>query len=407
MAQTPGASRKWLPKHPQACHVCADMHSYRRVNRGNGLIKMMQANSNSVVPAGAERELPRLVLDSLLAEIAVLDKRGNIVAVNDAWKQFANENGGTTEATGVGANYLEICRSAGDNEFFLADSAYRGIKRVLDGSQSTFMLEYPCHSPTEERWFLLYVSRLKSTEPYVVTAHVSITQRKRTEQRLLVAERLAAIGEAMQGLSHEGRNALQRAQASMELLRLHIEGDSEALQLLERIEKAHGHLLGLYEEVRSYAAPIALCRQPVMLNELVDEVCKSFKSQSPTVNFSHLACEHDLSCNLDPTAMRQVLQLVLDNALAEEAQSREIEISYPDGTSDDAPDLTVVISDDGIGVPEQDWETVFRPFCTTKLRGTGLGLAVCKRIVSAHGGRIGLITPRLGGTSVSITLPRQ
>lgn len=197
----------------------------------------MQTNSKSAVPAGAEPELSRLVLDSLTAEIAVLDNRGNIVAVNDAWKQFADENGGTTEATGVGANYLEICQSADDNEFFLADNAYRGIERVLDGSQSTFVLEYPCHSPTEERWFLLYVSRLKSSEPYVVTANVSITQRKLTEQRLLVAERLAAIGEAMQGLSHEGRNALQRAQGSMELLRLHIEEDSDALQLLERIEK--------------------------------------------------------------------------------------------------------------------------------------------------------------------------
>lgn len=142
-----------------------------------------------------------------------------------------------------------------------------------------------------------------------------------------------------------------------------------------------------------------------MLNELVDDVWKSFNS--PTVDFSHLALEGDLSCNLDPSAMRQVLQLVFDNALATEAQSHEVEVSYPYAPSEDATDITVVISDDGIGVPEHDWETVFRPFCTTKLRGTGLGLAVCKRIVSAHGGRIGLITPRLGGTSVSITLPRQ
>jgi two-component system sensor kinase FixL len=361
----------------------------------------------SSAPALEESDLSRLVLDSLTAEVAVLDKNGTIVEVNDSWTQFAVANGGSPEATGVGVNYLDVCRNVEDNECFLADKAYRGIQQVLDGSQSAFMLEYSCHSDTEQRWFLLSVSRLKSKQSYAVTTHLSITERKLTEQQLVVAERLAAIGEAMQGLSHEGRNALQRAQAGMELLRLHIEEDSEALRLLERIENAQRHLHGLYEEVRSYAAPIVLSRQRVAVNDLVENVWKSFQSQTSTVNFSHLAFEGDLTCSLDPTAMRQVLQMVLDNALAPEAQSREIEVSYLESTCEDAPGITVVVSDDGTGVPETDWETIFRPFYTTKLRGTGLGLAVCKRIVSAHGGRIGLSTPRLGGTSVCITLPRQ
>ena len=368
---------------------------------------MVRRKTNAADPTPDKSDISRLVLDSLSAEVAVLDKHGTIVDVNDAWKRFALANGGSPETTGVGVNYLEVCRKAEDDESFLADKAYCGIRRVLDGAQTAFMLEYPCHSDTEHRWFLLSVSRLKSKRSHVVTTHLSITERKRTEQQLLVAERLAAIGEAMQGLSHEGRNALQRAQAGLELLRLHVEEDDEALRLLERIENAQTHLLELYEEVRSYAAPITLQRERVLLSDLVEQAWTSCQSPTSTVEFSQLAGTGDLTCTLDPAAIGQVLKTVFDNALATDTESREIEVSYHECVCGDGPGITLVISDDGTGVPELEWETIFRPFYTTKLRGTGLGLAVCRRIVSAHRGQIGLSTPRLGGTSVFISLPRH
>src|SRR6056297_703406 len=123
----------------------------------------------------SDSELPAHVLDSLTAEIAVLDKHGEICAVNEAWLRFAQQNGGSVEATGLGTNYLDICRSTKGNDSLFAERACVGIKKVLDGSRRVFQLEYPCHSPLRRRWFLLYVSRLKGDSQHAVTAHLCIT----------------------------------------------------------------------------------------------------------------------------------------------------------------------------------------------------------------------------------------
>lgn len=347
------------------------------------------------------------VLDSLTAQVAVIDDSGTIIAVNDAWQRFALENNGPLDKTCVGANYLAVCRAAEGEESPLAEQAYRGIEQVINGDRDVFKLEYPCHSPTLSRWFLLHASRLQADERYVVTTHLSITDRKIAEQRLVVTERLAAIGEAMQGLSHEGRNALQRSQAYMDLLRLHIEDDKEALRLLERIESAQHHLLGHYEEVKSYAAPIVLRCEPCVLDQLVDEFWATFMSRPIPEKFSHVRGENNLTCDIDVSAIRHVLQLVLDNAVSTAAKPLKIEVSYIEDQIDGMPAVTIIVSDNGPGVPAEDREQVFEPFYTTKASGTGLGLAVCRRIVAAHHGHIAFGTPHCGGASVFITVPRQ
>ncbi len=365
---------------------------------------MANRASHSLSHTRDANELSRRILDSLAAEVAVLDWTGTIIAVNDAWTRFSIENGGKPETAGVGVNYFEVCGSAHDVDALLAEQARNGIERVLDGSRESFKLEYPCHSPDQKRWFLMYVSPLKGEEGCAVTTHLPITERKLTEQRLVVAERLAAIGQAMQGLSHEGRNALQRAQASLDVLRLHIEDDADAVELLERIERGQDHLLSLYEEVRSYAAPISLGREPYPLDKLVDETWSGFARRFPRARFVHVP-RQGLTCDIDVNSMRQVLQSVFENALTSGTALPGIEVCYLPDVLDEFPAVTIVVSDNGPGVPPEDREKVFEPFYTTKLRGTGLGLAVSKRIVSAHCGRICFGTPRREGASLYITLP--
>jgi PAS domain S-box-containing protein len=145
----------------------------------------------------------RAVLNSLTAHIAVLDAAGAIIAVNPAWERFARENGASSANTGVGVNYLNICRSASA----LSDgagSALAGIAAVLDGTLDHFTLEYPCHSPSEQRWFTLRATPLEGPRPGAVVVHENITERKRaelalreTEARFRSAFDNAAIGMAL------------------------------------------------------------------------------------------------------------------------------------------------------------------------------------------------------------------
>ncbi len=134
----------------------------------------------------------RSVLDSLSANIAVVDESGTIVFVNRAWREFARAN----EAVGNVAedvNYLQVCDSAVELGCEEAASFAEGIRSVLSGRREEFALEYPCHSPTEQRWFVGRVTRFPSGSPTrAVVAHENVTPRKRAEEALRLRDKAIA-----------------------------------------------------------------------------------------------------------------------------------------------------------------------------------------------------------------------
>ena len=123
------------------------------------------------------------VLDSLPAHIAVLNRQGIILAVNGRWRLFAQENNASQDwKVAVGANYLEVCRRAAQQGDALAEAALDGIQAVLDGRLPQFQLEYPCHSPTQKRWFLMQVTPVASGSDNVILSHLDITEREQAEE---------------------------------------------------------------------------------------------------------------------------------------------------------------------------------------------------------------------------------
>lgn len=136
--------------------------------------------------------LDRYVIDVLPIHIAVLAQDGTIIAVNQAWIEFAGANGGTVVDTGVGVNYLEVCRQVQGEDAPSAQVALNGIQAVLDRTQADFSLEYPCHSSDTKRWFLMQVT------PYAVSTgavvlHLDITNRKVAEEALAEERNLLRI----------------------------------------------------------------------------------------------------------------------------------------------------------------------------------------------------------------------
>ena len=143
--------------------------------------------------------LNQAILSSLNAHIAVLDREGNIIAVNDAWERFARANGDPDlSCTGKGQNYLAITRQAAGQGIEDAQKALDGILSVTSGSELVFSMEYPAHSQTSKRWFLLYVTPLDAAQGGVVITHLEITQRKLAEERLtLLSTALEAADNAV------------------------------------------------------------------------------------------------------------------------------------------------------------------------------------------------------------------
>lgn len=152
------------------------------------LLEEIKERKRAEIELRASETFKQAILNSLTAHIAVLDQDGRIIDVNDPWLEFARHNGPVHLAgVALGANYLDVCRHAAHNNDPLAREALDGIQHVLTGASRSFVLEYPCHSPSEQRWFLMTVSPTAETGGAVV-AHLNITQRKEAEQALRASE---------------------------------------------------------------------------------------------------------------------------------------------------------------------------------------------------------------------------
>ena len=148
----------------------------------------------------ASEELNRRTLQALPAHIAVLDRNGRILNVNEAWTEFARNNAATElDRVAVGANYLEVCRRAAAEKDTDAAQALAGIEAVLAGTLEQFTLEYPCHSPRQPRWFLMTVAPFGVRgSGGAVIAHLNITTLKQAEAQMRIQARLLdAVGQVV------------------------------------------------------------------------------------------------------------------------------------------------------------------------------------------------------------------
>jgi excisionase family DNA binding protein len=159
---------------------CLRIGKFWRVRR-EALEDFLQHSERPVAP----RERLRPLLDVLPAHVAVVDESGTIVAVNEAWKRFAEANGGDLRQVGEGVNYLEVCDSAKGEQSKGATAFAEGLRSVLSSGREEFTLEYPCHSPDERRWFVGRVRRFPDNGTNLaMVSHESITDRKLLEERL-------------------------------------------------------------------------------------------------------------------------------------------------------------------------------------------------------------------------------
>jgi two-component system CheB/CheR fusion protein len=141
--------------------------------RGTGQTRAVMSFVN--VTSLKDSERMQAVLDSLPEHLAVLDGRGTIVRVNEAWRRFAQENGdpGLT-ATGPGSNYLQACAGTGLDEPG-ARAAYQGLSEVLSGKRKKFTIRYPCNTPTAQKWFLMHAAPIAHPAGGAVVSHIDMT----------------------------------------------------------------------------------------------------------------------------------------------------------------------------------------------------------------------------------------
>lgn len=179
-------------------------------------------------------------------------------------------------------------------------------------------------------------------------------------------------------------------------------------ELIDGVRLAHDDLEVLYEEVRQYAAPLIFrserCDMQVLWGEAWQQLISVHSERR--IEVSSVVDTSDLWCRVDASSVKQVFRNILENSLEASGDPCRIDVEYADQVWDDRPALCVSVTDHGRGVGPEQLARMFDAFYTTKTHGTGLGMAICRRIIQKHGGDI-RVSGSLGeGTTIEVILPR-
>lgn len=229
-----------------------------------------------------------------------------------------------------------------------------------------------------------------------------ITDSEDQRRQQLQAERLAAIGQMITGIAHESRNALQRIQACTEMLELEFEPASEEMKLIGRLQQAQDDLQWLFDEVRSYAAPIVLETKPV---DLIATCRRAWDQTEPLRRNRDATLEisggRDVTLQADEFRLIQVFRNLLENSLAATPDPARICAEIETG---DSSHIVITLTDNGPGFDETVARRMLDPFFTTKTKGSGLGMAIASRIVEAHGGTITPVSQAGSGAKFIVSI---
>ncbi len=364
------------------------------------LVRIVERRRLAMEKARSEAAFRHLV-EAAECLIVILREDGSIVYLNP----FVERTTGHPLPEAEGTNYLDLLVEPADRASVAAE-----IDRILS-KRPTPGFEYRVRSRLGQPLSVVWTARLLDDyedRRAILKIGQDITDLKLAQERMLQNERLAAIGQMVTGLAHESRNALQRSQACLEMLTLVVTDRPEALNLIERLQKAQDHLHYLYEDVRSYAAPIQLKPQACDVRDIWRETWAHIEKdrKSKEAELVEEIATGDLACVVDAFRLTQVFRNLLDNAIAAGKAPVIVTIRAEDDILDRHPAIRLTVRDNGPGLDPEAARRVFDPFYTTKAKGTGLGLAITRRIIEAHQGKISVAASESPGATFQIVLPR-
>ena len=232
-----------------------------------------------------------------------------------------------------------------------------------------------------------------------------LTELAALQQRMQLKENLAALGELSAGIAHEFKNALATISGYAQMIRSE-SSEAEALDYSERILEQTRNITHVVTEFLKYARPLEIPDESVALRSVVERVVSEVGEAIPQVKIGWEGTFEDAGG--DEGLLRQALLNLARNAaeacaLAEGGGRVTVRGEVVHG--DEAGSQRISIADNGPGIPANVLPKLFRPFFTTKAKGTGLGLAVVQKVIVQHGGQVEVRNRPEGGAEFIVTLP--
>lgn len=356
------------------------------------LTKLKAQEREMSARAEASERLSGEIVESLSSGLLVVSSNGHLRILNPAGRRLLGRDGSALAKPyrdvlpGALAGLVEECLKKGE-------PIVRRTLQISEGDQSPAYLG-------------VSVSPLSNGqgEPHgAICLFTDLTPVVEMEEQLRLKESLAQVGELTAGIAHEFRNGLAT-----------IHGYARLLDLNALPTPYHPHVHGIRQETTAlgevvtnflnFAKPAQLTLSPVDLQSIAERGADEVRTEARARGGDVTVRGEFPVIEGDDVLLRQAFSNLLRNAVEACVDASTSPKIIIDGRVEGGS-VRVTIDDNGPGVPSADRERVFRPFVTTKGRGTGLGLALVQKIIVTHNGRIQIAAAPSGGASFQMVLP--
>lgn len=338
----------------------------------------------------------RAVVDAAVDGIIVIDSHGRIEAVNAA----AEKMFGYTERELLGENISVLMPEPyrSEHDAYIDHHLKTGKKKIIGIGRAVNGLR------RDGRVFPLHLSvgefEIDGQKHFTGILH-DLSRRTELEERLREATALARLGEMAAVIAHEVKNPLAAVRGAVQVIGSRLPGQSNDGAIIKEIIARLDALNDLIQDLLVFARPPAPKLGHVDLKSLINSIVTLLK-RDPAYQSLAIHVDGDVAPALaDPNLMTIAVQNLLINAAQAQHGTGDIHVALSPQDSS----IRIEIADQGPGIPAEIRAALFRPFKTTKARGTGLGMATAKRLLESQGGVIEVECPASGGTVITMLMP--
>ena len=349
-----------------------------------------------------------MILENIEDAVIALDPQGRISLFNPAAQTYT----GLSEKQTRGQSFFTRF-SHQKTLCYLTQTALESGRSISD--HEAVVLRMPGSRPRPVSVTVSPIYTSSGLQKGVVLILRDLTQIRTLEEAVRRADRLSMVGTMAAGLAHEIKNPLGGIKGAAQLLLLELGSGHELQEYVELMIRETERVNGIIEELLNLSRPRRSQPGEVNLGQILDEIVM-LQQQAFTgnnVNFRlqldpsipPLSGDRDLMIRLFLNLIKNAAEATTEGGeiIIESRIDSEYHMSVPGARPTQM--VMVMVSDNGPGIPQPQLEQIFTPFFSTKEGGSGLGLPICQKIVSDHGGFMHVENRPTGGALVKVSLP--
>jgi len=359
--------------------------------------RILRQNALAYNESAESRDYLQSLLDSLVSGVVVIGRDGGVQTISDSFVGLT----GRGASAGAGVRFEELLAGVPS----LIDGVRNALEEEIKGSHYYERVEL-----AEGHLFDVFSSPLIIAEEYrgLILVFVDITESEQAQAELRRNRALLAVGQMTAQIAHEIKNPLGSIRFATELLKRSDSNGSrgEEDETIKVIERSVDHLAAIVTELSEFARPKELNISEVDLNVLIGDLVPMVADRlsARRVSIEKSFAIEGLPGRFDATELRKLfLNLIINSIDACEPGGVVKVKTRADGDNS----VIVEIADDGSGMDPETLRRLFEPFYTTKKNGTGLGMAIARKIAELHRGELQIKSRPGVGTVATVRLPRD